>query len=109
MWPQGKLSSVCTAVVMACHAALTFFRCQISTSIHALLNGNHPRKCQILVNRCRLFLRKLKDTLRIPVLALVDSDPYGLKILSVYMKGKSSEPQQVCPAVANAMSMLPKA
>ena len=35
----------------------------------------------------RLFLRKLRDTLRIPVLALVDADPYGLKILSVYMKG----------------------
>jgi len=35
----------------------------------------------------RLFLKKLKQTLRIPVLALVDSDPYGLKILSVYMKG----------------------
>lgn len=35
----------------------------------------------------RLFLRKLKTTLQIPVLALVDSDPYGLKILSVYMKG----------------------
>ncbi|PNH09266.1 DNA topoisomerase 6 subunit A [Tetrabaena socialis] len=34
-----------------------------------------------------LFLRKLKTTLKIPVLALVDSDPYGLKILSVYMKG----------------------
>ena len=36
---------------------------------------------------CRLFLRKLKTTLKIPVIALVDSDPYGLKILSVYMKG----------------------
>ena len=36
---------------------------------------------------CRLFLKKLKETLQIPVLALVDSDPYGLKILSVYMKG----------------------
>ncbi|KAG2446715.1 hypothetical protein HYH02_008280 [Chlamydomonas schloesseri] len=35
----------------------------------------------------RLFLKKLKSTLKIPVLALVDSDPYGLKILSVYMKG----------------------
>ena len=35
----------------------------------------------------RLFLKKLKSTLNIPVLALVDSDPYGLKILSVYMKG----------------------
>ena len=39
---------------------------------------------------CRLFLRKLKDTLKIPVLALVDSDPYGLKILSVFMKGELS-------------------
>jgi meiotic recombination protein SPO11 len=39
---------------------------------------------------CRLFLRKLKDTLKIPVLALVDSDPYGLKILSVYMKGETA-------------------
>eukprot|EP00891_Asterochloris_glomerata_P001864 jgi/Astpho2/1864/Aster-00389 len=39
----------------------------------------------------RLFLKKLKDTLRIPVLALVDSDPYGLKILSVYMKGKPTQ------------------
>ena len=35
----------------------------------------------------RLFLKKLKQTLKIPVLALVDSDPYGLKILAVYMKG----------------------
>lgn len=35
----------------------------------------------------RLFLRKLRDTLNIPVLALVDSDPYGLKILSVYCSG----------------------
>ena len=38
----------------------------------------------------RLFLRKLKATLKIPVLALVDSDPYGLKILSVYMKVRSA-------------------
>jgi len=28
----------------------------------------------------RLFLKKLKTDLRIPVLALVDSDPYGLKV-----------------------------
>jgi meiotic recombination protein SPO11 len=35
----------------------------------------------------RLFLRKIRDQLKIPVLALVDSDPYGLKILSVYMSG----------------------
>lgn len=34
-----------------------------------------------------MFLRKLQYTLKIPVLALVDADPYGLKILSVYMKG----------------------
>jgi hypothetical protein len=39
-------------------------------------------------------LRKLRDTLRIPVLALVDSDPYGLKILSVYMKGAPSQTTQ---------------
>ncbi|KAK6779645.1 hypothetical protein RDI58_021829 [Solanum bulbocastanum] len=32
----------------------------------------------------RLFLRKMKMELNLPVLALVDSDPYGLKILSVY-------------------------
>jgi len=35
----------------------------------------------------RLFLRKIRDLLCIPVLALVDSDPYGLKILSVYTSG----------------------
>lgn len=35
----------------------------------------------------RLFLRKIRDELKIPVLALVDSDPYGLKILSVYCSG----------------------
>ena len=33
------------------------------------------------------FLRKLKTTLQIPILGLVDSDPHGLKILSVYMSG----------------------
>ncbi len=41
--------------------------------------------------RRRLFLRKLKMELKIPVLALVDSDPYGLKILAVYMKGAWTE------------------
>ena len=35
----------------------------------------------------RLFLRKIRDQLKIPVLALVDSDPYGLKIMSVYSSG----------------------
>ena len=38
----------------------------------------------------RLFLRKLKDTLKIPILGLVDADPYGLKILSVYMSGSKN-------------------
>jgi meiotic recombination protein SPO11 len=30
---------------------------------------------------------QLKDELGLPVLGMVDSDPYGLKILSVYMSG----------------------
>ncbi|KAJ6811506.1 DNA topoisomerase 6 subunit A3 [Iris pallida] len=38
----------------------------------------------------RLFLRKMKIELKLPVLALVDSDPYGLKILSVYMCGSKN-------------------
>lgn len=38
----------------------------------------------------RLFLNKLKTTLKIPILGLVDSDPYGLKILSVYMSGSKN-------------------
>lgn len=38
----------------------------------------------------RLFLKKVKATLKIPVLGLFDSDPYGLKILSVYMSGSKN-------------------
>ncbi|XP_075515944.1 DNA topoisomerase 6 subunit A-like, partial [Primulina tabacum] len=38
----------------------------------------------------RLFLRKMKMELKLPVLALVDSDPYGLKILSVYTCGSKN-------------------
>ena len=38
----------------------------------------------------RLFLKKLKTELRLPVLGLVDADPYGLKILSVYMTGSKN-------------------
>lgn len=38
----------------------------------------------------RLFLKKIKTVLKIPVLGLVDSDPYGLKILSVYMTGSKN-------------------
>ena len=38
----------------------------------------------------RMFLRKLKMTLNIPVLAFVDADPHGLKILSVYSSGSKN-------------------
>lgn len=38
----------------------------------------------------RLFLKKLREELGIPILGLVDSDPYGLKILSVYMCGSKN-------------------
>ena len=37
-----------------------------------------------------MFLSRLKQELKIPVLAFVDSDPYGLKILSVYMSGSKA-------------------
>ena len=38
----------------------------------------------------RLFLKRLKTELQIPILGLVDSDPYGLKILSVYTSGSKN-------------------
>ncbi|KAJ8612379.1 hypothetical protein CTAYLR_007948 [Chrysophaeum taylorii] len=38
----------------------------------------------------RMFLRRIAAQLRLPVLAFVDSDPYGLKILSVYMSGSKA-------------------
>ena len=38
----------------------------------------------------RMFLSRLYTELQIPVLGLVDSDPYGLKILSVYMSGSKA-------------------
>uniref|UniRef100_A0A7S3LSR4 DNA topoisomerase (ATP-hydrolyzing) n=1 Tax=Aplanochytrium stocchinoi TaxID=215587 RepID=A0A7S3LSR4_9STRA len=38
----------------------------------------------------RMFLKRLREELKIPVLGLVDSDPYGLKILSVYMSGSKN-------------------
>eukprot|EP00979_Chaetoceros_neogracilis_P008348 scaffold1862_cov268-Chaetoceros_neogracile.AAC.13 len=38
----------------------------------------------------RMFLSRLTKELGIPVLGLVDSDPYGLKILSVYMSGSKN-------------------
>ena len=38
----------------------------------------------------RLFISKVKRELKLPVLALVDADPYGLKIISVYMQGSKN-------------------
>ena len=38
----------------------------------------------------RLFLKRVSETLNIPVLGLVDSDPSGLKIISVYMQGSKN-------------------
>jgi meiotic recombination protein SPO11 len=38
----------------------------------------------------RMFLNRITSELQIPVLGLVDSDPYGLKILSVYMSGSKN-------------------
>lgn len=38
----------------------------------------------------RLFLKRLKTDLQLPILGVVDSDPYGLKILSVYMNGSKN-------------------
>jgi meiotic recombination protein SPO11 len=35
----------------------------------------------------RMFLRRVKEALKIPILGLFDSDAHGLKILSVYMQG----------------------
>ena len=34
-----------------------------------------------------MFLRRVKEALKIPILGLFDSDAHGLKILSVYMQG----------------------
>lgn len=38
----------------------------------------------------RMFLHRLTAELHLPVFGLVDSDPYGLKILSVYMSGSKN-------------------
>lgn len=38
----------------------------------------------------RVFLNRITSQLKIPVFALVDADPYGLKILSVYMQGSKN-------------------
>ena len=44
----------------------------------------------------RMFLKKLKTTLNIPVLAFVDADPHGLKILSVYSSGSKNMSYDSC-------------
>ena len=56
---------------------------------------------------CRIFLKRLRDVLRIPVLALVDADPYGLKILSVYMKGASHWRTLLCTVRSHLRCRLP--
>jgi len=38
----------------------------------------------------RLFLRKLKQALKIPILALMDSDPHGIRIMCTYMKSSKA-------------------
>jgi meiotic recombination protein SPO11 len=38
----------------------------------------------------RQFLRKMQQELKIQVLALMDADPYGLKIISVYTTGSKN-------------------
>lgn len=38
----------------------------------------------------RQFLRKMQQDLKLQVLGLVDADPYGLNILSVYMRGSKN-------------------
>ncbi|KAJ1467645.1 Spo11/DNA topoisomerase VI subunit A [Baffinella frigidus] len=38
----------------------------------------------------RMFLRRVKEALKIPILGLFDSDAHGLKILSVYMQGSEA-------------------
>ena len=53
-----------------------------------------------------LFLKKLRATLRIPVLALMDSDPYGLKILSVYMKVWWERARATCGAHGPSFHMM---
>lgn len=38
----------------------------------------------------RMFVKQLKETLQVPVFALIDSDSYGVNILSVYMHGSQT-------------------
>lgn len=86
--PQVESISLChDSDLMHCHqtssSCLVIDAHSYNCSPHHLVLHCHLHACLCF----SLFLRKLKLTLKIPVLALVDSDPYGLKILSVYMKG----------------------
>lgn len=54
----------------------------------------------------RLFLRKVRRELQIPVLALVDSDPYGLKILSVYCSGSKNMSYDSCNLTTHDIKWL---
>jgi DNA topoisomerase VI subunit A len=66
----------------------------------ALLPGQLTLRCA--TSRIRLFLKKMKTDLRIPVLGLVDSDPYGLKILR-HVHARSSSSVE-CDAFAKSSS-----
>lgn len=43
----------------------------------------------------RLFVKKLSDSLEIPVLAMVDADPHGIEIMCVYRFGSKSQSYDV--------------
>jgi hypothetical protein len=98
MWPLGTPLGTPTRRPLCACVASTLRMLGVSAAGGSLGGALHKVFCSrcsrplpplAFVRRlflCRLFLR-LKLVLKIPVLALVDADPYGLKILSVYMKG----------------------
>ena len=52
------------------------------------------------------MVRLLRRELQIPVLALVDSDPYGLKILSVYCSGSKNMSYDSCNLTTHDIKWL---
>ena len=68
------------------------------TPVHSLnlASTDHRYPCIVITAKgqpdvaTRMFLSRIAMELQIPVLGLVDSDPYGLKILSVYMSGSKN-------------------
>ncbi|GJY25126.1 uncharacterized mitochondrial protein-like protein [Tanacetum coccineum] len=59
------------------------------------VGGMRKYPCIIMSARGQLdvsrhFLRKMKMDLRLPIFSLIDSDPYGLRILSAYSFGSES-------------------